>query len=317
MTEAGSGNPVAGASVQYKPRGGNNPNIREDIVTGWGGIVVSGADGGFQIPVLPGKGHLIIGGPTLDFVHQVLHEFEIYNDKPGGQRFYPDAFVKLDLPAKTETKDVTVTLQRGVTVKGRVTGPDGKPVARGVLICRLNVESFDQGWHYPREFRDGKFELRGLDPEKSYPASFLDSKNQTAATVNISGKQAGETVEVKLAPCGKATARFLGSDGKPLKEFRPNIEVVITPGAPHQGVDVFEKGLVVADSQFVSNIDRDNYWPGPKTDDEGRITFPALVPGLTYWIITFEKGYGVVKKEFTVKSGETVDLKDITITQGP
>src|SRR5262249_46320574 len=148
------------------------------------------------------------------------------------------------------------------------------------------VNEFDMSWRFPSYFRDGQFEIRGLDPEKSCPVSLLDSKKQLAATVNISGKQAGETVEVKLAPCGKATARFLGSDGKPLKAFRPIIEVVVTPGAPPQGVGVFEKGLVVADTQFVANIDHDNYWTGPKTDDNGRITFPALVPGLTYWVFT-------------------------------
>src|SRR5262249_31477821 len=161
-----------------------------------------------------------------------------------------DAFLKLDIPAKIETKDVAVTLRRGVTVKGRVTGPDGKPVARGVLICRLNIATYNMSCGSPTLFLDGKFEVPGVDPGKSYPLSFLDPKNQTGATVTISGKQAGETVEVKLAPCGKATARFLGSDGKPLKQFRPNIEVVVTPGAPHQGVDVFEKGLLVADSHL-------------------------------------------------------------------
>ena len=153
--------------------------------------------------------------------------------------------------------------------------------------------------------------INGRDPKE--PAVSDDPKKQIAATVNISGKQAGETIEVKLALCGKVTARFLGSDGNPLKEFRPNLVVVVTPGAPSHDREAVEKGLPIADSQLIPNIDRDNYWPGPKTGDDGRITFPALVPGLTYRIINYEKGYGVLKKEFTVKAGQTVDLKEITI----
>ena len=63
--------------------------------------------------------------------------------------------------------------------------------------------------------RDGRFELHGFDPEKATPAYFLDA-DTVGATVELSGKQAGEELTVRLQPCGRAKARFVGPDGKPV-----------------------------------------------------------------------------------------------------
>ena len=53
-------------------------------------------------------------------------------------------------------------------------------------------------------------------------------------------------------------------------------------------------------------IDPINYGDGPASDAQGRIAFPALIPGATYRIAG-------LSKEFTVKPGETLDLGDIRI----
>ncbi len=56
----------------------------------------------------------------------------------------------------------------------------------------------------------------------------------------------------------------------------------------------------------------------PKTDAEGRITLPALIPGALYRITDFSTAKDdakgpQVRKDFTVKPGETLDLGDILI----
>jgi hypothetical protein len=61
VTEAGSGQPVAAASVPFFPADGSG-----DVVSGFEAIVTSQADGSFQIAAPPGKGHLMVLGPTLD-----------------------------------------------------------------------------------------------------------------------------------------------------------------------------------------------------------------------------------------------------------
>jgi hypothetical protein len=258
---------------------------------------------------------LLISGPTADYVHQEIGSNVIYNGRPGGQRYYPDGLVKLDIPPKTDTKDVAVTLQRGVTVKGRLTGPDGKPVARALMFCRLHVASFDLFWRFPVEVRDGQFELHGCDPKESYPVYFLDPENKCGATVTVSGKQAGEEHKVRLAPCGQAVARFVDPQGKPVANHHPHLEMVITPGPNRYDFTAGDKGVLAADSELLANLDRLNYWKGPSTDAQGRCTFVALIPGATYRIAVFGKDGAVGVKEFTVESGKTAELPDITVGQ--
>ena len=52
----------------------------------------------------------------------------------------------------------------------------------------------------------------------------------------------------------------------------------------------------------------------PLTDAEGRVTLPALIPGALYRLLDRTDPNGQqVRKDFTVKPGETLDLGDILI----
>ena len=70
-------------------------------------------------------------------------------------------------------------------------------------------------------------------------------------------------------------------------------------------------GKLWADVDFVGNIDGTNYRPAPKTDEQGRVTLPALIPGAIYRIDSHKNDK--VLKEFSVKPGEQLDLGDIAI----
>jgi protocatechuate 3,4-dioxygenase beta subunit len=312
VTEAGSGKPVVGAGVQFWPGESDDPDRPRNLLTGWFHAEVTGEDGGFRMAVLPGKGHLLIQGPTADYVHEEISDAALSSGKVGGGRRYPDAVVKLDLPPKGDPKAVAVTLRRGDTVRGRLISPDGKPVVKAIMLHRLHV-GIDMTWHFAGEARDGVFEVHGLDPEKTVPVWFLDAENQCGATVELSGKEAGETVTVKLVPCGKATARYMDGKGPPLADYQPAPDIVITPGASGDYATILKKGELLADTGSLINIDRHNYWHKVKTDAQGRVTFPALIPGATYRVERWENDSWVPHKEFTVESGKTVDLGDIPI----
>ncbi len=60
-------------------------------------------------------------------------------------------------------------------------------------------------------------------------ASTLDPEHEWGATVELSGKQAGEEVTIRLQPCGRATVRFVGPDGRPVARHQPLLEFVATP----------------------------------------------------------------------------------------
>jgi hypothetical protein len=271
------------------------------------------ADGTFQMAVLPSPGHLLFQGPTPDYVHEEIGSEMISAGRPGGMRLYPDAFVRLDGLSTGEVKEVAVTLRRGVTVRGRVVGPAGRPVARAVMLHRLHV-SVDLSWHFATEARDGWFEIHGLAPEQTVPVYFLDAEHQTGARVEISGKQAGQEMTVRLAPCGKATARYVDGHGKPLPNYSVAPDIVITPGrTARYETDDATRDQPIADAGSLTNLDRHNYWDKVKTDADGRVTFPALIPGATYRLGRWEKDGWVPHKEFTVRTGETVDLGDVPI----
>ena len=82
--------------------------------------------------------------------------------------------------------------------------------------------------------------------------------------------------------------------------------MVVTPG-------VFR----AADTAAIYGIDPVNYAHGPVSDADGRVTFPALIPGAPYRRNQlYVKEAGPVT-EFTVKPGEALDLGDIVIQKRP
>ena len=155
----------------------------------------------------------------------------------------------------------------------------------------------------------GRFEIAGLKEGHAYPVHFLDAKRRLGATAILRASSGSTTVELK--PCGEAQARFVDPDGQPHVGFRPGLHLVVTPGEHEHDYEAAKRGELLADADFVSNIDRTNYWPGPETDTQGNVTFPVLIPGATYRLSTFEDGKPKVLKQFTVESGEQLKLGDI------
>jgi RNA polymerase sigma factor (sigma-70 family) len=314
VTEAGSGARVAGASVQYEPRRANNRP--EGILTGWENMVVSGSDGRFDICVPSGPGHLLVHGPTTDYILFEMGSRQLSQGRPGGVRYYAHAFVSLELKPGAEPQGIAVPLKRGATVKGRVVGLDDKPVAEAMMLTRLQIDPYSPHWSgIPVQVLNGRFELHGLDPEKSYLVYFLDARNKLGATVELSGKQAGQDVKVRLLPCGSANIRILGPDGEPVPKLDVMLEIVVTPGPYGRDRKSIEQGKLAADAAFVVNIDRLNYGNGPPTDAQGRIAFPVLIPGATYRFVDVSDADSPVKKEFKAETGKKLYLGEVVLKE--
>jgi hypothetical protein len=78
---------------------------------------------------------------------------------------------------------------------------------------------------------------------------------------------------------------------------------------------LLNRAALTADADFMANVDRTNYSNGPKTDADGRITFPALIPGATYRVVE-TNGQAMSAKTFSVKSNETVHLGTLKLDSG-
>jgi hypothetical protein len=325
VTEDGTGRPVAGAVVTHEAHERNNPYFIKGNSAWFNGDeqkAITAADGTFRLGVMPGPGYLLVKGPTADYLHEEISAVELNGQLiwPNA-RHYPDALRKLDPKPDDGPLDVDLTVRRGVTVRGHLVGTDGQPVRDAVLFSRwyltLSQMTLNNGQRV-LPTRGGRFELGGCDPGSTAPVFFLDAKKQLGAVVELSGKQTGQDLEVKLEPCGSATVRLVDGGGKPLRSgISPaHLEVVLTPGASFAdivpvSVNDDKKSPLMADSFHVSNLDRERY-RDLKTDAEGRMTFPTLIPGATYRVIVFNQPVKT-QIEFTVKPGEARDLGDLVI----
>jgi hypothetical protein len=321
VTELASGKPVAGANVDFWPRVSNNPYYREDVPTGMARGVATEPDGAFQITVPPGPGHLAVQSGVPDFIQRVVYyDYSTHDvsDKPSkpqdpnpSETWYVAGLTALDVKRSAEPPEVKIVLRRGVSVKGRLLEPDGQPVARAKMLCRLAVASAGYGELWPVELIDGQFELPGCDPGKTYPVYFLDAQNQCGAVTEISGQQAGGApVTVRLAPCGSAVLRFVDHEGKPRSNYRPNalgLQLVMRPvsltAAKTKGQQV-----PAAETVRLVNLDPLHYRQDVAADGQGCFTLPALIPGARYQVL--ERGQ---VRGFTSVEGKNLKLPDLVI----
>jgi hypothetical protein len=335
VKEHASGKPIAGARVQFRPRTTNNPFYRQEFQRHSDEehfeTAISDPDGRFQLGVLPGPGHLLVLGPTLDYIPVETSWVQLEYGHPGGERYYPDGLLALETKPGVEAREVTLELRRGVTLQGRVVGPDGKVVDRFMMLCRHYRPTGFTWWQRRNllEGRDGRFELPGCDPEKPFTVWLLDPDNELGATVELSAKQtAGKTVTVRLERCGSAVVRFVDKDGKPLANYHPFFSIVVTPGASmaataflgHEDKKELEGDWLNVPFWVRSPYGRHMWANVIFTDAQGLITFRTLIPGATYRIMVtvLPKGgmdevadKGWPTRDFAVKSGETLALSDV------
>ncbi len=319
VTERGSREPVPGATVLF-----NSPSRQGAGAGNMSTQVKTAVDGSFQLAAQPIRGHLAIKGPGADYVLEAIGEGLFFMGQPGGRRLYSNAFITCDPKPGQAEPQVNVELRRGVTIKGQVIGPDGQPVPDTWMISRVMLGpsgAVRQAWRgdVHGEARDGRFELHGLDPDTETPIYFLEPNRKLGATVSFSAKVAlTGPVTVRLEPCGTAHARLVDPGGNARAGFSKSwlISMVVTPG-PSASIAVRNAGLLLADEARLPAVDPINYGHDPVADADGRITFPALIPGAMYRIIdrtTFRDPAGPqLRQDFTVKPGETLHLGDIVI----
>ncbi len=330
VTDEDSGKPVPGAAVEFVSHAEPH-NGRRTIVN------VTAPDGSFRLGARPGTGHLFIRGPSDDYVLQAIGSRMYDEGQPGGVRVYSHAVRYLDLKPGLDSQEVNLVLRRGAMVTGQVVGPDGQPVLDAWFFSRVTLApsgvwrewtGVDHG-----HVHDGRFEVHGLDPDTEVPVYFLDPKRKLGGVVNLSVKSAsGGPVTVRLEPCGAARARIIGPGGKPVSAYPPRpvlgeyhgllrCSMVVTPGPPYSTAKG-QAALLAADEQNLTAADPVNYATEPVSDADGRITLPVLIPGATYRFIDDTMAIRDVagpeiRKEFTVKPGETVDLGDIRVEKPP
>ena len=320
VTEQGTGRPVPGAGIRFVAT--DRPSRRIS------GDASAGDDGSFGVAVPPGGGYLLVLGPSLDYVPRPIAGGELYGrrgDARSWRRYYAHDIIPYDVRAGASPREVKATLKPGRTLRGRLVGPGGRAVKDAVILIRQKIHLGEFVWRplIPSTPPTAASKLPGFDPEATAPAYFLDADDEWGAAVELSGRQADEALTIQLQPCGRAKARFVGAGGRPVAGLNVlrYFHLLMTPGAMLRIIGD-DNDPLPADTGYPLHFDTGHYPNGPIADADGRVVLPDLIPGAPYrisdWSTRNDPSRGVqIRKDFTVRPGETLDLGDILIEKPP
>jgi hypothetical protein len=180
---------------------------------------------------------------------------------------------------------LTLRMRRGLSVRGRVVGPDGAPVAGS------NVAAEGEGpAGNVTTYADGSFTLQGLNAgPRLIVAGAPAGLAPGFVLVEVSPERPNAGVEIVLARAAAVRGRLLGPDGEPL------FYTTVTSRQP------------VGNTGF-----RDG--PRTDTDESGRFELRPLRPGRVV-IEGAAQGLKPFRRELELGSGEVATL-DVTLESG-
>jgi RNA polymerase sigma factor (sigma-70 family) len=315
VVDAVTGKPLADAQLMYLPKLFNNPLLKPragiDLWTYQVGRARTKADGTFQIPVLPGSGHIEVHAPWgTEYVTYTRTRKEIFGDEREGGNWPAHGFIKLDIKPDAKPDEAIAKLQPAVTIQGQLLGPDGKPVAKARLAVRtltadphretgITEEHNDTGLHLGPTIhvKDGQFKVPGCDPAMRYRAYILDADNHRAATFELEGQDTTpKPLTVQWQPCASASARFVADTGRPAGTYPLLLSVKESLTSEES-----KKSVMRRPAPFLDVI---------VTDKEGKGILENLIPGVRYLL---RQPDGKEVKEFTAEPGKKVELGDIVV----
>lgn len=289
--------------------------------------------GRFEVIVPRGESYLFVNADTvqsdtlvqpIDAAAIGLSDEEVLNARDaymtlgaptqsaGPQRFYPDRFVRLNygnesvdeievqLNAPAPTLTVEVVDAKGNAVDNLIAyggqPPFAHPVGGMSLLKRVKETN--------------RFTLRAYNRDQPISVAFLARGRNMGIQADILPIEiTDKVVRLQLQPLGRANATFVNVQGEPLPDYRPVcwLSVPREPFSSATDLETLETKQHY-DSIWTGIVHKHMHHP-LRTDETGKATFKALIPGATYRVSQF----GGRIRDFRVKPGETIELGEITI----
>jgi RNA polymerase sigma factor (sigma-70 family) len=187
---------------------------------------------------------------------------------------------------------VHIRLDPGRTVRGRVVGPDGRPLAgaRAIGVQATNEER-------PTTFRSDRFTAHALTPDRPREMVFVHPEKKLAGTITV--RVGDREPVVTLRPWAVLVGRVLNPDGTPA--VNASVTFQFTDG--------------IADELIRQKIYRDSQWVAARTDRAGRFRLEGMFPGQEVGVSAHAPGlrFGSGSRPVIPKPGETVDLGAIKL----
>jgi RNA polymerase sigma factor (sigma-70 family) len=270
-------------------------------------LQTNGRDGKFRTVALPGRGILAARAWNDQYRFGVGAD-SIKGLEPNGHfptrphMLFAQGFNRLvEIKPAVDAKEVTyeLLLDPGRTVKGKVLGPDGKPLS-GVRVSGLRIYGGHGQWEY-NPLPTADFLVMGVDREQTRLLQFTHAEKKLAGHFVLKGDDKGP-VEVKLVAAGTLTGRLVTPDGVPVSEGK--LASLRGPiGEPDKAIESPTVGELAGEIS-----------PGK----DGKFRIEGVIPGLTYHLGLIRGMYlhrlgGSAAGKVSVKPGESKDLGDVVV----
>jgi RNA polymerase sigma factor (sigma-70 family) len=295
--------PVAGRIQYFALR--DNPTVAEikGFTTPGGWEVLDQVDGVFHLVVPPGPG--LVAFRSREDRYPVAAGAERFKDRMNGAFIdtvpylcHAANFTSLapvDPKPTAQSAELTIALDPGKSVKGRLVGPDGKPIT-GALARGLQPAPILFGVWEKDPLPGAGFEVLGLDPKHPRVLIFVHKEKKLAWMVRVTGEEK-DSVEVTLRPWATLSGRLVDADGRPQADVRLGFMQPINEPDPAGMGDLPDREV--------------------RTDAAGRFTLVGFVPGLRYNVsaLATTRVLGRVGYKMQFKEGEDRDMGDVVLKQ--
>lgn len=291
-----TGEPLSGRVQYYVDR--SNPHIKEYSAYARGSATHerrTGADGRFEIPVLPGRGIVTFmpddhsnyrrgAGADGITIPSKGSNREIFDVGPGMLVASNEAVLQeVTTTIGSAPLEIVLKAVPGLQVVGKLFDPTGKQLTEGRVQVVGNTFHF---LHYNET--DHLFHVQSYFPDEGCDVFFFHVERNLAGHLHLAGKPKSD-LAVTLRPAGSLCGRLVDDDGAPLAHVRLRGQ-----GIPTQ--DYGDTDLRVA------------------TDGDGRFLIRGLIPGRKYTVEALGDGvFGPVFIDEGVDSAKTKDVGDVTV----
>ncbi|MEE8450489.1 MAG: carboxypeptidase-like regulatory domain-containing protein [Thermoguttaceae bacterium] len=199
------------------------------------------------------------------------------------------------------TSDVRFTVGRGLVINGRVTDPQGKPVADAeVKTLRLRNDSrFKEA--VTQTDAQGRFTLAGLPASDAQELQIKHGEQKLIEEVLVEADEQAEAtrivnIDVQLQP-GATVKGHLLVDGRPMAGRR----IDLYRSRPHE-----REGYAIQVAQVAH----------AKTDDAGRFEIQTILPGKGFFLSNDEEQFsGLNSNDFSLESGQVYESPTLEMRQ--
>jgi protocatechuate 3,4-dioxygenase beta subunit/peroxiredoxin len=257
VVDAESSQPVAGVSIQWG-----------EGVSGPPTVAATKEDGTFELRVAPGSVDLRIADVPKGYVPP---------EEPTTVQVVPDE----------GATGVELKILRGVSLAGRVVGPNGQAVPQAQVRT-------DDWQILATADEQGQFSLDGLAPGRSLRVWVSAPKQGWSGEATVKAQKGAKPLTLKLGPAAQVEVRVVDREGKPI----PKPHVYAMMGVSVDGSTSYRGGLGFETRQ----------------DGKGTCTVVGLLSSHHYYVSASAEGYGSAQTPpFILKAGEKKKLSPLVL----